>query len=57
MNSDNNNSENFTPGDEGLIKDVITRLKSQGTFDQFRKECIADVDTKVRNKLIYCYVH
>ena len=30
-----------------LINDVIDRLKKQGLFDKFRKECLADVDTKV----------
>lgn len=34
------------PGDPRLIQQVVYELKSQGIFDQFRKECIADVDTK-----------
>lgn len=33
--------------DPALIDTIVGELKSQGTFDQFRKECIADVDTKV----------
>ncbi|XP_026282432.1 daf-12-interacting protein 1 isoform X1 [Frankliniella occidentalis] len=32
--------------DPALIDTIVGELKSQGTFDQFRKECIADVDTK-----------
>ncbi|BFY98572.1 hypothetical protein BsWGS_01612 [Bradybaena similaris] len=28
------------------IKEVISKVKSAGLFDQFRKECLADVDTK-----------
>ena len=34
------------PVDPALIDTIVGGLKSQGTFDQFRKECIADVDTK-----------
>jgi len=34
-------------GDEQLVKEIIDKLKSEGFFDQFRKECLADVDTKV----------
>lgn len=34
-------------GDSRLIDHIVGEVKSQGIFDQFRKECIADVDTKV----------
>ncbi|XP_020281609.1 biorientation of chromosomes in cell division protein 1-like 1 [Pseudomyrmex gracilis] len=33
-------------GDSRLIDHIVGEVKSQGIFDQFRKECIADVDTK-----------
>ncbi|XP_066260812.1 biorientation of chromosomes in cell division protein 1-like 1 [Euwallacea similis] len=36
----------FLPGDPRLIDQIVYELKSQGIFDQFRKECISDVDTK-----------
>lgn len=37
---------NYGPGDQNLVDRIVCELKSQGIFDQFRKECIADVDTK-----------
>lgn len=37
--------------DPALIDTIVGELKSQGTFDQFRKECIADVDTKVCTRI------
>jgi len=33
--------------DSKVVSDVVDRLKKQGLFDKFRKECMADVDTKV----------
>ncbi|VEN53294.1 unnamed protein product, partial [Callosobruchus maculatus] len=36
----------YMPGDPRLVQQIVCELKSQGIFDQFRKECIADVDTK-----------
>lgn len=29
-----------------LIDNIVCEVKSQGVFDQFRRECMADVDTK-----------
>ncbi|XP_046668635.1 biorientation of chromosomes in cell division protein 1-like 1 isoform X2 [Homalodisca vitripennis] len=34
------------PADPVLTNKIVTHLKSQGIFDQFRRECMADVDTK-----------
>ncbi|KAM0730609.1 Biorientation of chromosomes in cell division protein 1 [Formica fusca] len=39
-------SNTLLAGDQRLIDHIVGEVKSQGIFDQFRKECIADVDTK-----------
>ncbi|KYM98247.1 PREDICTED: biorientation of chromosomes in cell division protein 1-like 1 [Cyphomyrmex costatus] len=39
-------STTLLAGDPRLIDHIVGEVKSQGIFDQFRKECIADVDTK-----------
>jgi hypothetical protein len=46
----------YVPGDPVLIRNIVSQLKSQGVFDQFRKECISDVDTKVRSA-VYTVIH
>ena len=33
--------------DPRLEERLVNELKAQGVFDQFRKDCLADVDTKV----------
>ena len=38
---------NLPPGDPKLVDSIVQQLLSGGKFDQFRKECMADVDTKV----------
>lgn len=37
----------YPPVDGELVDRIVCKLKSQGIFDQFRKDCLADVDTKV----------
>lgn len=39
-------SNTLLAGDPRLVDIIVGEVKSQGIFDQFRKECIADVDTK-----------
>lgn len=38
--------DHFTNINDSLIDKIVCEVKSQGAFDQFRRECIADVDTK-----------
>ena len=50
-------SEPEWPGDIGndgmpladprIVEKLVEELKSQGMFDQIRKDCLAEVDTKV----------
>lgn len=44
MELDNNNSS-LSRNNE-LVNNIVSEFKAQGIFDQFRRECIADVDTK-----------
>ena len=41
------NLAHLPPGDPKLVNDIVDTLKKEGLFDQFRKESLADVDTKV----------
>ena len=33
--------------DPAMVNKIASHLKSQGIFDQFRRDCLEDVDTKV----------
>ncbi|XP_054285100.1 biorientation of chromosomes in cell division protein 1-like 1 isoform X2 [Macrosteles quadrilineatus] len=38
--------DKFERPDPVLTNKIVTHIKSQGIFDEFRRECMADVDTK-----------
>lgn len=45
-------NRNIAGADPVLVADIVNHIKSKGIFDEMRKECLADVDTKVSNKLV-----
>lgn len=38
----------FTASDETMKEEIIKHIKSQGIFDQMRREILSDFDTKVK---------
>lgn len=46
-------STTLLAGDPRLVDHIVGQVKSQGIFDQFRKECTGDVDTKVCRQNVF----
>ena len=45
--------QNTNPMDpQATINDVVNNVKSEGIFDQFRKECLEEFDNMVRTVCI-----
>ena len=35
-----------------LVEGTVNKLKTNGMFDQMRRDCLADIDTKVFNQYL-----
>ena len=51
METDQAEPGEFDLEDPHLEEKLVNVLKAQGIFDQFRKDCLSDVDTKVRKHM------
>ena len=39
---------------QATINDVVSNVKSEGIFDQFRKECLEEFDNMVSFNFLFC---
>ncbi len=46
---------NINPNE--CVSNIVNTIKSNGSFDQFRRECLSDVDTKVTDSDWQQFIH
>lgn len=53
MSKESSNGKGLSPGDPKLTANIVDHLKRGGIFDKFRKDFLADIDTKVNLRSMF----